>query len=253
MPSSPENLDDYELLPSGPQVADQEPQKITMGIEEQLEKAEGRNGDTIAGYAALSASVITLVVTWFVILTNNPSKVGFFLLHPTLESLAMLLITYAIMTLQPTSQPRTKAAGFSRHQSAVLYLGFPALIVGVFAIIMNKIQLEKRHFRSWHSVLGITATAWIVFQICLGGASVWFGGKALGGGMKAKRVWKYHRLSGYILYSLLLLTVGLGGALSHWGEKNVPFPVRLTAYVLSPLVCLVAILSRMRVSKMKFF
>ena len=34
---------------------------------------------------------------------------------------------------------------------------------------------------------------WMIFQILLGGLSVWFGGVALGGGMKAKRVWRYHR------------------------------------------------------------
>ncbi|KAH7877901.1 uncharacterized protein C8R40DRAFT_1039565 [Lentinula edodes] len=227
-----------------------------MGLAEQLEKAEGRQGDNFARYAALvqrrripSLTVyqVTLVVTWLVMLINNPTQVGWFLLHPTLESLAMLFFTYAgILTLQPTSQPRTKAAGLSRHQSAILFMAFPALLIGVCAIVMNKIELGKSHFRSWHSVLGIIATGWIVIQILIGGGSIWFGGKAFGGGMKAKSVWKYHRLSGYILFPLLLITVDLGGALSHWGEKNVPLPIRLVAYVFAPLVCLVAILSRMR-------
>ncbi|KAJ3997210.1 hypothetical protein F5050DRAFT_1879976 [Lentinula boryana] len=254
MPSNPETqAEDYELLPSDPQTADEDPQKADMGLAEQLEKREGRHGDDIARYTALGASAVTLVVTWFVMLINNPAQVGWFLLHPTLESLAMLFFTYGILTLQPTSQPRTKAAGLSRHQSAILFMAFPALLIGVFAIVMNKFELDKRHFRSWHSVLGIIATGWILIQISIGGASVWFGGKAFGGGMKAKAVWKYHRLSGYILFPLLLVTVDLGGALSHWGEKNVPLPIRLVAYVFAPLACLAAILSRMRVSKMKFF
>lgn len=33
----------------------------------------------------------------------------------------------------------------------------------------------------------------MVGQMLLGGLSVWFGGRAFGGGMKAKSVWKYHR------------------------------------------------------------
>ncbi|KAJ3737324.1 hypothetical protein DFJ43DRAFT_254775 [Lentinula guzmanii] len=254
MPSNPETqAEDYELLPSDPQTADEDSQKGDMGLAEQLEKGERRQGDDIARYTALGASAVTLVVTWFVMLINNPAQVGWFLLHPTLESLAMLFFTYGILTLQPTSQPRTKAAGLSRHQSAIVFMAFPALLIGVCAIVMNKFELDKRHFRSWHSVLGIIATGWIIIQISIGGASVWFGGKAFGGGMKAKAVWKYHRLSGYILFPLLLVTVDLGGALSHWGEKNVPLPIRMVAYVFAPLVCLVAILSRMRVSKMKFF
>ncbi|KAJ3867401.1 hypothetical protein EV359DRAFT_78650 [Lentinula novae-zelandiae] len=254
MPSNSETqTEDYQLLPTGPQAADEDPQKADMGLAEQLEKAEGRQGDNFARYAALGASAVTLAVTWLVMLINNPTQVGWFLLHPTLESLAMLFFTYGISTLQPTSQPRTKAAGLSRHQSAILFMAFPALLIGVCAIVVNKIELGKSHFRSWHSVLGIIATGWIVIQILIGGGSIWFGGKAFGGGMKAKSVWKYHRLSGYILFPLLLVTVDLGGALSHWGEKNVPLPIRLVAYVFAPLVCLVAILSRMRTSKMKFF
>ncbi|KAF5391917.1 hypothetical protein D9757_001737 [Collybiopsis confluens] len=244
--SSEEQAEDYELLPS-------DPQKANTGVEEQLEMSTGRRGDSVARYAALSASAITVVVTWFALLTNSPTQVGYFLLHPTLESLAMLAFVYGIITLQPTSHPKAKIAGLSRHQSAILFLGFPALLVGTLAIVMSKIELEKRHFRSWHSVFGITAAAWVVIQICLGGGSVWYNGKAFGGGMKAKQVWKYHRLSGYLLLPLLLLTVGLGGALSHWGEKNVFLPFRLLAFVVSPTVCLIAVLSRMRSSKMKFF
>ncbi|KAJ4488406.1 hypothetical protein J3R30DRAFT_3435640 [Lentinula aciculospora] len=254
MPSNPETqAEDYELLPSDPQATDEASQKADMGLAEQLEKAEVRRGDDVARYIALGACSVTLVVTWLVMLINKPTQLGWFLLHPTLESLAILFFTYGIITLQSTSQPRTKAAGLSRHQSAILFMAFPALFIGVWAIVMNKFELDKRHFRSWHSVLGIIATGWIVIQISIGGASVWFGGKAFGGGMKAKAVWKYHRLSGYILYPLLLVTVSLGGALSHWGEKNVPLPIRLITYVFAPLACLVAILSRMRVSKMKFF
>lgn len=93
---------------------------------------------------------------------------------------------------------------------------------------------------------------------------MWFGGRALGGGVKAKAIWKYHRcvqthvsielllnrllqrLSGYFLFPLLLATVDLGGGFSQWGKNNVWFPLRLVAYVVAPLVCFVAVLSRIR-------
>jgi len=249
--TEPEEAEDYELLPSDPQAADENLQKpLNMGLEEELEKKEGRKGDSLARYAAISASAVTMTVTWFVMLTNNPTNVGWFLLHPTLESGAMLLITYGIMTLQPTSQPRTKAAGLSRHQAAILFIGLPALLMGTFAIVMNKFVAGNAHFQSWHSVFGIIATGWIVAQVLFGGASVWFGGRALG--PRAKAMWKYHRLSGYLLFPLLLVTIDLGGGFSHWGERNVWFPIRLIAYMVAPLVCLVAVLSRIRVSKMNF-
>lgn len=41
---------------------------------------------------------------------------------------------------------------------------------------------------------GFIALLWLLFQVALGGGSVWFNGAAFGGGAKAKSVWKYHRL-----------------------------------------------------------
>jgi len=42
--------------------------------------------------------------------------------------------------------------------------------------------------------LGLLALVWVLFQVFVGAGSVWFGGKLFGGGMKAKAIWKYHRL-----------------------------------------------------------
>lgn len=41
--------------------------------------------------------------------------------------------------------------------------------------------------------LGLISVGWLVGQVILGGGSVWYGGAAFGGGMKAKMLWKYHR------------------------------------------------------------
>lgn len=87
---------------------------------------------------------------------------------------------------------------------------------------------------------------WILIQIGVGGGSVWFGGVAFGGGMKAKLVWRYHRVSGYILCGLLLLTVNLGGS-SGWANKYIDaWIVRFFAYTLAPLMTFVAIATRTR-------
>ena len=42
-------------------------------------------------------------------------------------------------------------------------------------------------------IFGAVSVVWLVGQVILGGGSVWFGGVAFGGGMKAKMIWKYHR------------------------------------------------------------
>ena len=57
-----------------------------------------------------------------------------------------------ILTLQPTSQAKTKAAGLTRHQLAMGALGVPAIVLGSLAIIANKAIHESPHFKTWHGV-----------------------------------------------------------------------------------------------------
>lgn len=56
---------------------------------------------------------------------------------------------------------------------------------------------EKRIYQGAETVsqkLGLLALVWVLFQVLVGAGSAWFDGKLFGGGMKAKAVWKYHRL-----------------------------------------------------------
>ncbi len=59
-------------------------------------------------------------------------------------------------------------------------------------------------------------------------------------------MWKYHRLSGYLLLPFLLTTVHLGGAWSTWMTANNAFVVRLVVYTLAPLGILASLYSRVR-------
>lgn len=83
-------------------------------------------------------------------------------------------------------------------------------------------------------------------QFLVGAGSVWFDGAVFGGGRKAKLVWKYHRLSGYILLLSLLTTVNLGGGWSAWVSAHSAYGVRLVAYTLAPLGILLSLYSRVR-------
>ncbi|ETW85702.1 hypothetical protein HETIRDRAFT_448726 [Heterobasidion irregulare TC 32-1] len=245
--STPDDLPHgYQALPAHPDQSD--PLVPAMGNEEQLPKPEGRKGDTLALYAAITAAAIFTVVTWAMVLNNNPSALGWFAFHPTLQSLAIFFFTLGILTLQPTSQPSTKAAGLQRHQIAML-LGVPTIILGALSIIWNKRIHEAPHFTTWHGVFGILSLTWLAAQFALGAASVWFGGAALGGGPRAKRVWK---LSGYVLLPLVLATANFGGAWSAWVTSSSAHGVRIVAYTLAPAVILASLYSRIRPSKMRF-
>ncbi|KII88731.1 hypothetical protein PLICRDRAFT_41950 [Plicaturopsis crispa FD-325 SS-3] len=243
----PEPEQEYESLPADDSAAP------LMGQDEQRVKEEGRKGDRTAEAAALISALVFLVSSWITVLSNQPGKLGWFALHPIFQSLAIALFTYGVLTLQPTSQPRTKAAGLARHQLVIAGLGFPSIIIGTLAMIWNKQVHDAPHFTTWHGIFGITAFAWIILQVALGGGSVWFDGAAFGGGAKAKALWKYHRLSGYVLFAFLLLTAHVAGAWSTWMIISTAYATRLVAYTIAPLVILVALYSRVRTSKMKFF
>ncbi|KAG6897835.1 hypothetical protein C0992_010323 [Termitomyces sp. T32_za158] len=256
MPPSPEALSpiEYELLP--PSVPGEQQQPL-MRQEKQVQKSEGRHGDLIAKYIALASVSVLAVVTWAALLTKDPAGAGWFAFHPTLQTLALVSFTYAdgtgIVTLQPTSRPETKAAGLRRHQVAVFFIGFPTIVLGTTAIAYNKWIHSKEHMTTWHGTLGYLSLAWIFIQVGLGGGSVWFKGAAFGGGAKAKALWKYHRLSGYVLFPTLMYTVYLGGFWSHWGNSSVPsYFIRFTAYILAPLLTFIGVIVRVRPSKMNF-
>lgn len=230
-----------------------EQQRLSMGQQEQLLKPEGRQGDLLAMYTALCASVVLAIVTWIAVLSNDPPKVGWFALHPPLQTFSLVLFTYGILTLQPTSQPRTKAAGLAWHQAAIFLVGLPSILLGTSAVAYNKWINNRQHMTTWHGTFGYLALVWILAQVGLGGGSVWFNGAAFGGGFQAKSLWKYHRISGYLLFPTLLFTAHLGGGWSHWGDKYVGPGLRIIAYTLAPGLMALSVLARLRPSKMKFF
>ncbi|OSD01668.1 hypothetical protein PYCCODRAFT_1412440 [Trametes coccinea BRFM310] len=255
-PASPPTAVDRSDVEYEPLVVESAPTSrdpSIMGYDEQFVKPEGRRGDIPALWAALISTAVFLVSSWAITLANKPTSLGLFFFHPLLQSLAVSMFTYGILTLQPTSQAKTKAAGLTRHQLAILALGVPAITLGTVAIVYRKYLHESAHFTTWHGTIGIVSVAWMVVQIILGAGSVWFGGRLFGGNPKAKLVWKYHRLSGYLLFPLFLLAAHLGGAWSNWSTGNSPYVVRLLAYTISPIVTFAAILVRMRTSKMQFF
>ncbi|KAG6333980.1 hypothetical protein ID866_5103 [Astraeus odoratus] len=216
-------------------------------------KPEGRKGDTLAKKVVLTAVVVFVVTTWIIVFTNDPASLGWFTFHPILQSSAIACFTYGILTLQPTSHPETKAAGLQRHQIAMIGVGIPCILVGTSVMIYNKSLHSAAHFTSWHGTFGIITVAWIIIQASVGAASVWFGGAAFGGGMKAKAVWKYHRLSGYVVFPLTLFTAYLAGAWSDWVTHHSAGFVRFVGYTLAPLAIAAGVYSRVRTSKMKFF
>jgi len=223
-----------------------------MGSNDQHIKDDSRPGDNVAFYTALASAVILLLSTWSIILSNDPKALSWFAFHPTFSTLAVLCFTFGIITLQPASHPETRAAGLKRHQIANI-MGLISILVGAPAILVYKTSHGAPHFTTWHGTFGVITVSCLIVQGAVGAGSVWFGGVAFGGGQKAKRVWKYHRVLGYILLLSLLTTVHLGGGWSTWVSEHSAYVVRIVAYSLVPVFLLASIYPRVRPSKMKVF
>jgi len=219
---------------------------VEIGLCNLVAMNQGR--DSVAAYIAWSSLLVFLLSTWFLVLSEGMTWFSF---HPLLQSLSIVFFTYGILTLQPTSQPTAKEAGLERHQFAILGLGVPCIFLGATAIAYNKSIHEKEHLTTWHGTFGYLALFWLIFQAVLGGGSVWYQGAAFGGGARAKSVWKYHRLSGYLLFPLLLLTAHLGGGWSDWANSQAGPSIRFLAFTLAPMLIIVSVISRIRLSKMK--
>ncbi|KAF8636556.1 hypothetical protein AX17_003368 [Amanita inopinata Kibby_2008] len=229
------SLPRYHLIPT---------EQLDMGKEEFYPKPEGRKGDTLAKNAAM----IFLLASWIPIIINNPRSFGWSAPHPPLQSAALSLFTYGILTLQPTSQPKSKAAGLMRHQMVMWLLGIPFITFGTLSVWYNKALRGREHFVTWHGILGLLCIIWLIFQVFLGGGSVWFGGAAFGGGTKARALWKYHRLSGYIVFPLMLFTAHLGGVWSGWGATYTTPAVQLIAFTIAPIIMAVGVFMRTRLA-----
>jgi len=248
--SSPKPAQDIVPHEASPQPTPVASAPQMMQFDSPYSQPEARAGDGPARQIALVAASIAVVVTSAMVLLNSPGQVGWFALHPPLQTLAIFAFTFGIITLQPTNQPKTKVAGLLRHQVAIFFIGFPCIGLGTFAVSYNKWLRSADHFTTWHGTIGITTIAWLAFQIILGAGSVWFDGALFGGGLKAKGLWKYHRVSGYILFPLLIFSVYLGGAWSSWSAKYSIWLVRFIAFTAAPIAIMSGVYMRVRTSKM---
>ena len=130
---------------------------------------EFRRGDTLTAFmvvVSITTSPLQLRVTdcaqgpllvlalftWLLVFTSNPSALGFFAVHPPAQTLAVLLFSWGILTLQPTRSATSKKAGLARHQLIQLGLAVPVLLVGTAFMWWNKHVHGAAHFTTWHGV-----------------------------------------------------------------------------------------------------
>ncbi|EJU03005.1 hypothetical protein DACRYDRAFT_21368 [Dacryopinax primogenitus] len=200
-------------------------------------------------YAGLFIFILSAWYLTFLSHGGNTER-EWFIYHPTLQSIGIALLAIGIQTLQPTATPSSKASGLMRHQYFQLTC-LSLLTLGTASIVLNKFAHSAPHLISWHAVFGLIAYLWLIVQSSIGAATVWFNGRAFGGETKAKRVWKYHRLSGYMLTLWMLTTAWLAGEWSGWARMYAGVGVRAVGFGMSLALVVVGLGGRVRTGKMK--
>lgn len=193
------------------------------------------------------------------------NKVIFFSYHPVSElsvdlhatrltiaqlvnSAGVLLITQAILVLQPTATPKQKTKGTHIH-FALNLTGTLLLIAGLIIIEMNKASHPETRFQNVHGILGLVTFILIAIQAIIGFVQFYVPKSVLGSVDNGKKLYKYHRLSGYLILLMSLATIC--AATQTPFNKNA-LHIRLWAVIVASLLVVVGVVPRIKKQKLGF-
>ncbi|KAI0395969.1 eukaryotic cytochrome b561-domain-containing protein [Xylariaceae sp. FL0594] len=196
------------------------------------------------GVIAEAAALLLLASVWASVFLH---PVILFSIHPLAQSLGVLVLLQSILILQPTHTGEQKAVGQKVHAGLNL-LSFLIFAVGVVGIEVNKFINNGVHFHSAHGYLGVITSIWILLQYLVG--FTMFATPALyGGEANAKKIWKYHRMNGYVI--LLLIAVTVTSATETDYNKNV-LGLKLWAMIVIFVLMIVGVYPRIKKQKLGF-
>ncbi|KAI0479102.1 eukaryotic cytochrome b561-domain-containing protein [Xylariaceae sp. FL0804] len=165
--------------------------------------------------------------------------------HPLAQSAGFLVLLQSILVVQPTHTGQQKAVGQKVH-AALNGIAFLAFLAGVVVIEYNKVANGLPHFHSVHAYLGVVASFWILAQYAVG-FTMFNVPKLYGGEAQAKKVWKYHRASGYALLLVLMATVT--SAVKTDFNQNV-LGLKLWAMIIIMVLVVVGVYPRIKKQKL---
>ncbi|CAF9913093.1 MAG: hypothetical protein ALECFALPRED_008630 [Alectoria fallacina] len=175
------------------------------------------------------------------------APLSLFSAHPLLNSAGLLLTTQAILILQPTHAPKQKHLGTNIHAvingTAVL-----SLLAAFIIIEYNKFAHAGAHFTSPHGILGLIT--YILFAIqAIVGITQYYTPAIYGSVDNAKAIYKYHRMSGYLLVILSFATVA---AATQTGFNTGTLHIKLWAVIVAAVITLIGLLPRIKKQKLGF-
>lgn len=161
-----------------------------------------------------------------------------------LNSTSLLLLTQTILILQPTHTPQQKRLGTISH-FALASLALLTGLAGLIIIEYNKFAHNGDHFVSPHAILGLVTYILLFAQAVVGVTQYYIPGM-YGGVENAKKLYKYHRVGGYVTLVVMLATVCAATGTTF--NVNV-LGVQLWAVAVGSALVVVGVGSRVRLSK----
>lgn len=110
----------------------------------------------------------------------------------------------------------------------------------------NKISHNGTHFESPHAILGLITYIFLAIQSFVG-FTQYFAPKLYGSVDKAKSLYKWHRISGYVILVLLLATVI---AATQTDYSKTTLHLKIWAVIITSLLVLIGILPRIKKQKL---
>lgn len=109
----------------------------------------------------------------------------------------------------------------------------------------NKISHNGTHFESPHAILGLITYVLTAVQAVVG-ITQYFVPQLYGGVDNAKKLYKYHRVGGYVILLAMLATVAAATQTDF--NKNV-LQIQLWAVIVAAIILLIGVVPRIRLNK----
>ena len=155
------------------------------------------------------------------------------------------MLTQATLIVQPTHTSTQKREGTYLH-AGIHGIGLVALLAGLIIIEINKQGPGHAHFESPHAILGLITYIFLLLQAAVGFTQYFT--PALYGSMdRAKSVYKYHRMSGYLVLLLGLATVC---AATRTEYSVGVLGIQLWAVIVASVLVVLGIVPRIRLHKL---
>jgi hypothetical protein len=194
---------------------------------------------------AVIAQVGVVLLTASVWASVFISDLILFSAHPLLNSAGLLFLTQGVLILQPTHTADQKRQGTIAH-FLLNNFGLDALIAGLVIIEYNKFAHNGTHFKSPHAILGLITYILLAIQAFVG-FTQYYTPSLYGSVDNAKSLYKWHRLSGYVIITLILATIAAATQTDYNIDK---LDIKLWAVIVTAVLILIGIIPRIQKHKL---